>query len=92
VKDRAEQLARYVDETLNVLRARIATIPECERPRVYYGRGLNGLETGLSGSINLEVLERVGAVNVAATAGSGGLTKVSMEQVPAWNPDVNPRA
>lgn len=88
VKDRAELLARYADETLNGLKQRIEAIPEAERPRVYYGRGANGLETGLAGSINLEVLERVGAVNVAAAAGKGGLTKVSMEQVLAWNPDV----
>ena len=45
------------------------------------------LETGLGGSINMEVLERVGATNVAAAAGRGGLTKVSLEQVLAWNPD-----
>jgi iron complex transport system substrate-binding protein len=88
VKDRAEQLARYADESLNSLRSRIASIPEAKRPRVYYGRGSNGLETGLAGSINLEVLERVSAVNVAAAAGTGGLTKVSIEQVLAWNPDV----
>jgi iron complex transport system substrate-binding protein len=88
VKDRADELARYADETLNGLKARIASIPDKERPRVYYGRGVNGLETGLAGSINLEVLDRVGAINVAAAAGSGGLTKVSMEQVLAWNPDV----
>jgi iron complex transport system substrate-binding protein len=88
VRDRAERLARYADETLNGLNARVATIPEAERPRVYYGRGVNGLETGLAGSINLEVLERVGAINVAATAGTGGLSKVSMEQVLSWNPDV----
>ena len=88
VRDRAEKLARYADETLNGLYARIAAIPEAERPRVYYGRGVNGLETGLAGSINLEVLERVGAINVAATAGTGGLSKVSMEQVLSWNPDV----
>jgi iron complex transport system substrate-binding protein len=88
VKERAEELALYADETLNGLKVRIASIPEKERPRVYYGRGANGLETGLAGSINLEVLERVGAINVAAAAGSGGLTKVSMEQILAWNPDV----
>src|SRR5262245_64477285 len=88
IQDRAERLARYADETLNTLKARIATIPEAERPRVYYGRGANGLETGLAGSINLEVLERVGAINVAAAIGSGGLTKVSMEQVLNWNPDI----
>jgi iron complex transport system substrate-binding protein len=88
VQDRAEQLARYADETLNGLRTRIAAIPDAERPRVYYGRGVNGLETGLAGSINLEVLERLAAVNVAAVAGTGGLTKVSIEQVLSWNPDV----
>jgi len=88
MKERAEALAKYADETLNGLRSRIASVPEVERPRVYYGRGINGLETGLGGSINMEVLERVGAVNVAATAGKGGITKVSMEQVLAWDPDV----
>ncbi len=88
VKDRAEELARYADETLNGLQARIAGIPDVERPRIYYGRGVNGLETGLAGSINLEVLERVGAINVAAAAGTGGLTRVSMEQILSWNPDV----
>jgi iron complex transport system substrate-binding protein len=88
VKPRAEALASYADETLNGLYRRIATIPEAERPRVYYGRGVNGLETGLAGSINLEVLERVGAVNVAAAAGTGGLSKVSVEQILSWNPDV----
>jgi iron complex transport system substrate-binding protein len=35
----------------------------------------------------MEVLERVGAINVAASAGTGGLAKVSLEQVLAWNPE-----
>ena len=68
-------------QTLNGLAARVASIPQAERPRVYYGRDVNGLETGLAGSINMEVLEKVGATNVAAAAGTGGITKVSMEQV-----------
>jgi iron complex transport system substrate-binding protein len=88
VRDNAERLGRYADETLNALGRRIAAIPEAERARVYYARGADGLETGLAGSINMEVLERVGAVNVAAAAGKGGITRVSMEQVLAWNPDV----
>ena len=57
------------------------------RSSVYYGRGPKGLETGLSGSINLELLEAVGANNAAAAAGRGGLATVSMEQVLSWNPD-----
>jgi iron complex transport system substrate-binding protein len=88
VKERAEQLAQYADQTLNGLSARVASLPLSERPRVYYGRGVNGLETGLAGSINMEVLEKVGATNVAAAAGTGGITKVSIEQVRSWNPDV----
>lgn len=44
------------------------------------------METGLEGSINLEILEAAGAVNVAAAAGKGGLTKVSLEQILQWNP------
>ena len=36
---RAEELARYADETLNGLRARIASVPQNERPRVYCARG-----------------------------------------------------
>jgi iron complex transport system substrate-binding protein len=87
-RDRAEQLANYAEETLSGLRQRIAAIPESDRPRVYYGRGINGLESGLAGSINMEVLERVGAINVAAAAGMGSLSKISIEQVLAWNPDV----
>ena len=75
VRDRADKLPRYADETLNGLHARIACIPEAERPCIYYRRGVNGLETGFAGSIHLDVLERIGAINVAATASTGDLTR-----------------
>ena len=55
---------------------------------MYLARGADGLETGLRGSINVEVLEFVGGQNVVAAAGTGGLTRVSLEQVLAWNPGV----
>src|SRR5690606_16014079 len=71
---RAKELADYAERTLTELDRRIAAVPPEMRPRVYYGRGPAGLETGLAGSINMEVLERVGAINVAAAAGRGGLT------------------
>ena len=58
------------------------------RPSVYYARGPRGLETGLAGSINTEILEFAGAENVAARSlGAGGLAQVSAEQVLAWDPD-----
>jgi iron complex transport system substrate-binding protein len=85
---RGELLAREAEAALVELRRRIETLPADRRPRVYYARGAQGLETGLAGSINMEALEAVGAINVAAAAGRGGLTTVSPEQVLAWNPDV----
>ena len=88
VEDRAERLATWAETMIAEIDRRIAAIPERARPRVYYGRGPEGLETGLAGSINTEILERVGAVNVAAAAGPGGLAQVSLEQILVWNPEV----
>ena len=85
--DRAEKLAAYAAAKVSDLNTKLASIPESDRPRVYYGRGPEGLETGLSGSINLEILGAVGATNVAAAAGKGGLTQISLEQILSWRPD-----
>jgi len=85
---RAESLARYAQETVSDINQRVAKIPAGQRPRVYYGRGPQGLNTGLAGSINVESIEQLGAVNVAAELGKGGLVQVSIEQVLRWNPDV----
>ena len=87
-RETAEKLAKYADDAMIRLGNMVETVPEAERPRVYYGRGPDGLETGLAGSINMEVLDAVGAINVAASAGTGGLANVSIEQVLSWNPDV----
>ncbi|MGE6782687.1 iron ABC transporter substrate-binding protein [Ensifer adhaerens] len=88
VTERAETLAAYADRRIKDLNGSLAKIPADQGPRVYYGRGPEGLETGLAGSINVEILEAVGAENVAAAAGKGSLTQVSHEQVLSWNPDV----
>ncbi|TWF52287.1 iron ABC transporter substrate-binding protein [Neorhizobium alkalisoli] len=88
VSARAGELATYAETGLKTLNDGLAKIPAADRPKVYYGRGPEGLETGLAGSINLEILEAVGAANVAAAAGKGGLTNVSLEQVLGWNPDI----
>ncbi len=84
---RGEEWARYAQGILDDVAARVARIPRERRPRVYYGRGPRGLDTGLAGSINMESIERVGATNVAASLGKGGLVQVSVEQVLAWDPD-----
>ncbi len=86
-QERAEQLARYAEETLATVRSRVARVPESARPKVYYARGPRGLETGLGGSINVETIAFLGARNVAAER-QGGLALVSMEQVLRWDPEV----
>jgi iron complex transport system substrate-binding protein len=84
---RGNQVADYVEAALKDVKARVAQVKPEERPRVYYGRGPAGLQTGLAGSINVELLEYLGARNVAAET-KGGLANVSLEQVLAWNPEV----
>ena len=84
---RTEELARYCDDVIRTCRARVATVPMEKRPRVYYARGPRGLDTGLGGSINVETIEFMGAVNVAGGV-RGGLATVSLEQVLVWNPEV----
>ncbi|MDJ0947671.1 MAG: iron ABC transporter substrate-binding protein [Alphaproteobacteria bacterium] len=84
---RAERLARFAEETYRALDAGLAQVPETRRPRVYFARGPDGLETGVRGSINTEIIERVGAINVAVSESRRGLARVSIEQVLAWNPD-----
>jgi iron complex transport system substrate-binding protein len=88
VEDRAESLARHAEETFAAIDAILAAVPSDERPRVYLARGPEGLETGVKGSINTEIIERVGAVNVVDVPGQEGLAVVSFEQVLAWDPDV----
>ena len=44
-------------------------VPRDQRPRVYLARGPDGLETGVVGSINTEIIERAGGLNVAEAAG-----------------------
>lgn len=88
VAARGETLARYADGVAQLARRVVASLPAAQRPRVYLGRSANGLETGLAGSINVEVVDFSGGRNVAADAGRGGLTRVSMEQILAWDPQV----
>jgi len=86
--DRSEAIARYVEEAEQLIDARLADLPGAKRRRVYLARQANGLETGLAGSINTEILERAGGINVAErTSGRGNIANVSIEQVIAWAPD-----
>lgn len=85
---RADHLAHYAERVLREVRVILQNIPINTRPGVYYGRGPDGLETGGKNSINVELLDVVGARNVAADAVTSGLVRVSMEQIFGWDPEV----
>ncbi len=88
VKERGEALAHAAEETFAAVDRVLAAVPEAKRPRVYLARGPEGLETGSRGSINTEIIERVGGVNVVeGLREKGGLVRASPEQVIAWSPD-----
>jgi iron complex transport system substrate-binding protein len=87
-RDAAEARAAAAERILGEAVAAAEALRARGRPRVLYVRGPRGLETGVAGSINTEIIEFAGAENVAASAlGAGSLVQFSMEQVFAWNPD-----
>jgi iron complex transport system substrate-binding protein len=87
-KARGAELADYTEETFAAVDGVLRRVPADQRPKVYLARGPEGLETGGRGSINTEIIERVGAVNVAEGLGGRGNTgNASLEQIIAWQPD-----
>lgn len=89
VPERGEALAAYTENLFVRVDRAVAAAPAAQRPRVYLARGPDGLETGLKGSINTEIIERAGGINVADAAdGRRGIANVSPEQILLWNPDV----
>lgn len=88
VPERGEALATYTEDVFAEIEETLAAVPEEERPRVYLARGPDGLETGLKGSINSEIIERAGGRNVAVDPANRGIARVSLEQVLAWDPEV----
>jgi len=90
VQERAETLARYCEEKMETLKAKLAAIPDEALKSVYYAEGSGGLATDPSGSSHTEVLDFVRGINVAQIEARGGMgmSKVSMEQIMTWNPSV----
>jgi iron complex transport system substrate-binding protein len=88
VGDRGGDLGKYADYAIDALRGTLLIAPADERPLVYYGRGPDGLETGLPGSQAMAAIDQAGVIDVSARLGPGGLTRVTREQIFAWNPAI----
>jgi iron complex transport system substrate-binding protein len=88
VGDTAEKQAKYVEANFAEIDAVVSTTPPEKRPRVYLARGPDGLETGVAGSINTEIIERAGGRNVAEATGQRGLVRMSIEQMIVADPEI----
>jgi iron complex transport system substrate-binding protein len=88
VQPRGDALAQAADAILAEVDRTLAAVPADKRPHVYLARGPEGLETGPRGSINTEIIERAGGINVVdPSAGRGGIVTLSLEKLMALAPD-----
>ena len=88
VGERGDDLGKFADYAIDALRGTLLVAAPDERPLVYYGRGPDGLETGLFDSRATAAIDQAGVINVAARLGRGELTRVTRDQIFAWNPAI----
>ena len=88
VAERGQDLASYTRNAIDGLRGRLLITESTSRPLVYYGRGPDGLETGLAGSQTMAAIDQAGVINVAAPLGRGEPTRVTREQIFQWDPAI----
>lgn len=89
-RERARKLADYARDTLKSVAKVVTAIPEKERLRVYYAEGPDGLSTERETSWHAELIPLAGGRNVhrgEQQFESGGMEKVSMEQVLIYDPE-----
>ncbi len=88
-EEQAEKLAKYVENTLAEAKEKSASIPEESKVKVYYGQGNAGLTAVVRGTVHSDVIDAVGAINVADSQENirGGASDISMEQLMLWQPD-----
>lgn len=83
-RERADKLLDYAFSRRKLVEERVASIPDDQRIRLYMANP--EMNTYGSGKYTGVIMKRSGGINVAA--GVRGATKVSMEEVLAWNPQV----
>lgn len=88
VSEHGNQLGDYAEKVLTNAANIREQIKDKPPVKLYFGRGSDGLQTGLSGSIHMEAVDISGAYNVASEAGKDLTVRVSMEQLLKWNPEV----
>ena len=78
----------FAFQAINLLRGQLLIISADDRPRVYYGRGPDGLGAALPGSASASAIEQMGVINVAGALGRNAIVSVTREQILAWDPQI----
>ena len=85
--ERAKAYNRYLDEQLATVEARVADVPQAQRPRVLHIASLDPLKVDGSDTLIDQWIQLAGGRN-AAVGLKGNLQPVSAEQLLVWQPDV----
>ncbi len=85
-----ERMTGFLHAYIDSISVKAKSIPEKQKIHVYYAEGGRGLNTDPAGSFHSQILNVVGALNVAQTGvvAGQGMSAVSMEQILLWNPDI----
>ena len=89
-QDKAKELNDFNQKYLDIVHDKSSKLSDSDKVKVYYAQGDDGLQTTPSHSTHGQLIDLIGAINVADSVAQGNTTsgvQVSMEQVISWNPD-----
>lgn len=89
--ERAEALASFIDETVDMAARTSALISEAERVSIMYTSGPDGLGTNSKGSSQAQVIDLIGADNAIVLekySSKGGGNQISLEQLYNFAPEI----
>lgn len=86
-KNRAEEWCQYFDDRVRYVSSRVASIPQNERPHIYYLRGPAAIVTQGRNSHTLWFGEMAGGDLMALHRDMPDHGAVSIEDILAWNPE-----
>lgn len=90
-KEAAKALSEYCKTALEDVKAKAATIKDDKKVNLYYSLGNTGLNTNGKGSMHTDVIDIIGANNVAVLdklGSTGNGVEITMEELLKWNPEV----
>ena len=89
--ERAKAYTEYYRSTFDMVRERVARVPESERKTVFHSIN-EAVRTDIPGTLSYEVLDAAGCKNVVSSADElkldGDKGNATVEQIYVWDPDV----